>query len=232
MRRGKLLVLIRLSTTLRIHELQFVRGCQGEQRVRLRADADPIDGSRQRAGSVRFNCDPKAACTQCREQGLIDLKKRLATRQHRSPAALPERPLRQGGIGQCIRRCVTHPTTEIGITELADGISPVLLSTGPKVATGEPDKHASLPEIYTLTLLCEENFSYGIAHSPGSDILRLLMAGACSPDPAICQAIGYGLAGAVSPWCRSLVGYPVGSASFIPSGMPCSAFSTCSGSTP
>src|SRR4051794_41565212 len=85
----QVLIQVRLSTTLREHELQFVATVNLQWCPRLWAHADPINAGRRRLRTVRLNRDVEAGRMKSINEWLVELKEGLPFRAKGGRAGSP-----------------------------------------------------------------------------------------------------------------------------------------------
>jgi hypothetical protein len=87
------LEILRRRALLRVNELELIALFLNEWRTRLWAHANPVNRTRSRARSIRFDGDFEAARMQAFDQLIVHLKKRLSSgADNESPVFLVPAP--------------------------------------------------------------------------------------------------------------------------------------------
>src|SRR5262249_51635556 len=134
---------LRLRTSLREDELQFVPVHQDRFGTCLRADADPVDARGRFERAVRLDRHLEAARVKRVNRRFVELQQRLTAGADDEPLAVSVQrwPSRLDSLGELVG-CAELPTVrtdanKVRITERADGAGAVFLASGPQVATRE-----------------------------------------------------------------------------------------------
>ena len=163
-----------LRLFLRVDELEFIAAVKDDRRICLGAHADPIQPLRRGLRAIRFDGHLKSLGMQCVDQWLVELKQWLSSRadDETCSGSIPFWPARGNGSCQFAGGCELSATLavrsdKLGIAERADGLRPVLLHSGPQVASGEPAENSRPPGLHSFTLKRVENLFDAVSH--GSD---------------------------------------------------------------
>ena len=104
------------------------------------------------------------------DQVLVQLKQRLAAgADDQLWIARPSDPETRDLIGQSLGRQEFSPAiaigaNEVGVTEGADGLRPVLVATAPQIASREPQEDGGSPGLAAFSLDGQEGFLDRIGH--------------------------------------------------------------------
>lgn len=171
MREIEVLVGMQILLRLRDDDFQFIAPMHDQLRAHFRADANPIDASRNRHRAIGFDGDLEAARVHGVDQGSIELQQGFAAGKDNVLAcSIGARPQAVDGLRECgavgeFSAQFAIGADEIGIAELANCSRAVAFPPRPQIATGKTAKHRRSPCPRALALQGVENFFDAVHHT-------------------------------------------------------------------
>src|SRR5918999_3802794 len=177
------------STRLGEHQLQLVTGAHHQLGSGFGADAKPVEPWRRYLSAVGFDGHLEPIMVERLHQRTVQLQQRLAAGAYHEASAWALRRPCCCNRGRELFRCReassarTIQPYEVGITELAGGVEPVLLAAAPQVAAGKAAEDRGTPGVGAFALEGVEDFFHRVSHASLGKILRRAQS-----DSHLCRA--------------------------------------------